>query len=169
MAWQILATHTIQWPQWDIHKVYQAPINSGVTDAKMIINNYSPDNIVVYSVWAPWRQLVGSDLQWIWTWITVTEEEKKQRALYRWELEQYDRVEIDWLLLWDEDQIRAEWKIWICNLVLFGDIDTTAARVEELKWLVLAGTATAADKEELMLLSWGAYVIQSNVNNCSCG
>ena len=43
---------------------------------------------------------------------------------------------------------------------MFGDIDTTAARVEELKWLVLAGTATARDKEELMLLSWGAYVIQ---------
>ena len=49
MVWQILATHTIQWPQWDIYKVPST--NYSGNRRKMIINNYSPDNIVVYSVY----------------------------------------------------------------------------------------------------------------------
>jgi hypothetical protein len=167
MAWQILATHTIDWVQWDVQKIYQAPADSGITDGKLIINNYSPDNIVVYSVWAPWWEIVWNDLNWIW-WALVSEAERKQRALFRGELKQYDSEVIDWLLLWDEDQIRAEWKSWICNVVLFGDLNSTAARVEELKGKVLLWTITVWEKEELMLLSWWAYVIQNNTNNCSC-
>lgn len=170
MAWQILATHTIQWPQGDIKKVFESPTDSGITDCKLIINNYSPDNIVVYTVWSPWWQLVGGDLQWISTWLSVTEAERKQRILYTWELKQYDQIQLDWLLFWDEDQIRAEGKIWICNIILFGNVDSTASRVEELKGKVLAWTITVSEKEELMLLSWGAYVVQTNnnTNNCSC-
>ena len=165
MAWQILATHTIDWAQWDIQKVFQAPADSGITDGKLIINNYSPDNIVVYSVWAPWWELVWGILQWIW-WGEVSEEDRKQRALFIWDLVQYERVIEDGILLWDEDQIWAEWKHWICNIVLFGDIDSTAARVEELKLLVLAWTITDAEKEELMLLSWWAYQVNINTNSC---
>ena len=167
MAWQILATYTIEWPQWNIEMVYQAPENSGITQWKLVVNNFSDDMVIVYLVWWPWRELVWWVLQWVW-WSEVTEEERKQRILYWWNLKRYERFVEDWLMFWDLDQIWAEWKIGVSNIEVRWDLDIWAYRKEELKEKVLLWTATAADKQELMLLSWWAYVVQNNTNNCSC-
>lgn len=164
MAGKILATSML----WDIKKIYQCPTDSGITDVKMIINTYSKDTVKVYTVWAPGWALVWWELQWSATWVAVTEEEKKQRAICVKELQQYERLVDDWLLIWDEDQIWWEAETWVANIVLFGDINSAWAEIEDLKTKVLLWTATAADKEKLMLLTWWAYQINNNTNNCSC-
>lgn len=162
MAWQILATSMLK----DMKLIYQSPIDSGITDIKLIVSTYSKDTITLYAVGAPGWQIVWWELQWIATWVAVTEEERKQRTICVKSLEQYERLIDDWLLMWDEDQIWWEAKVWTANVVLFGDINAAWAEIETLKWKVLAWTATAWDKEKLMLLTGWAY--NYNVNNCSC-
>lgn len=162
MAGQILATSILK----DMKKIYEAPTDSGITDVKLILNTYSKDTVKVYTVWAPGRALVWWELQWSATWVAVTEAEKKQRAICVKELQQYERLVDDGLLIWDEDQIWWEAEIWTANVVLFGDINSAWAEIEDLKTKVLLWTATAADKEKLMLLTGWAY--NYNVNNCSC-
>lgn len=162
MAWQILATSMLK----DMKLIYQSPIDSGITDIKLIVSTYSKDTITLYAVGAPWRAMVLWELQRSATWVAVTEEERKQRTICVKELEQYERLIDDWLLIWDEDQIWWEAKVWTANVVLFGDVNAAWAEIETLKWKVLAWTATAWDKEKLMLLTGWAY--NYNVNNCSC-
>lgn len=162
MAGQILATSMLK----DMKLIYQSPADSGITDIKLIVSTYSKDTITLYAVGAPWWQIVWWELQWIATWVAVTEEERKQRTICVKSLEQYERLIDDWLLIWDEDQIWWEAKVWTANIVLFGDVNAAWAEIETLKWKVLAWTATAWDKEKLMLLTGWAY--NYNVNNCSC-
>lgn len=162
MAWKILATSMLK----EMKLIYESPNNSSVTDIKLIVNNYSWDVVTIYVVGAPWWQIVWWELQRSATWVAVTEEERKQRTICVKELEQYERLIDDWLLIWDEDQIWWEAKTWTANIVLFGDVNAAWAEIEMLKWKVLAWTATAWDKEKLMLLTGWAY--NYNVNNCSC-
>lgn len=162
MAGQILATSMLK----DMKLIYQSPIDSGITDIKLIVSTYSKDTITLYAVGAPGWQIVWWELQWIATWVAVTEQERRQRAICVKSLEQYERLIEDWLLIWDEDQIWWEAKVWTANVVLFGDVNLAWAEIETLKWKVLAWTATAWDKEKLMLLTGWAY--NYNVNNCSC-
>ena len=165
MAWKILATAIID---TSIKKVYESPADSGVTHWKIVISNYSPDIVTVYMVWTPWWDLTWWELTWVWSWTPVTFDDKKRRILYKWELKQYERFVEDNLMFGDENQIRAEWEKGICNIIIFGDLDVAAAEVEVLKGKVLAWTATSGEKEKLMLLSWGAYNVNNNVNNCNC-
>lgn len=162
MAGQILATSMLK----DMKLVYTAPADSWITDVKLIVSTYSNDVVTLYAVGAPGWQIVWWELQWIATWVAVTEEERKQRTICVKSLEQYERLIDDWLLIWDEDQIWWEAKVWTANVVLFGDVNAAWAEIETLKWKVLAWTATAWDKEKLMLLTGWAY--NYNVNNCSC-
>lgn len=164
MAWQILATSMLG----NIKKIYISPPSSSITDVKLIVSNYSSDTITIYAVGAPWRKLSTWELQRDATSIPVTEEERKQRAICIKKLEQYERLIEDWLLIWDEDQIRWESTNWTSNIVIFWDINLAWAEIETLKAKVLAWTATAADKEKLMLLTGWAYQINNNTNNCSC-
>lgn len=162
MAGQILATSMLK----DIKKIYSAPTNSGITDVKIIISTYSTDTVKLYAVGAPWRKISWWELQRDATSIAVTEDEKKQRTICVKKLEQYERLIDDWLLIGDEDQIWWEAEVWTANVVMFGDINSAWAEIETLKSKVLAGTATAADKQKLMILLGGAY--NYNVNNCNC-
>lgn len=162
MAGQILATSMLK----DMKLIYQSPTDSGITDVKIIVSTYSKDTIMLYAVWAPGRAIVWWELQWIATGVAVTEEEKRQRTICVKSLEQYERLVDDWLLIGDEDQIWWEAKVWTANVVLFGDVNSAWAEIELLKSKVLAWTATAWDKEKLMLLTGWAY--NYNVNNCSC-
>lgn len=162
MAWQILATSMLK----DMKLIYESPNNSSITDIKLIVSNYSGDIITLYAVWAPWWKLSTWELQRDVTSVAVTEEEKRQRAICIKKLEQYERIIEDWLLIWDEDQIRWESTNGTSNIVIFGDINLAWAEIEVLKAKVLAWTATAWDKEKLMLLTWWAY--QINTNNCNC-
>jgi len=162
MAWQILATSMLK----DMKKIYTSPPSSWITDVKIIVSNYSSDTIKLYAVGAPWWNLVWWKLQWIATWVDVTEEEIKQRAICIKKLEQYERLIEDWLLIWDEDQIWWESVNWTSNIVMFGDVNLAWAEIETLKSKVLAWTATVWEKEKLMLLTGWAY--QINTNNCNC-
>lgn len=77
--------------------------------------------------------------------------------------------------LWDSIVIQStKWK---CSFMAFWELDLWQVanqaferEIVLLKNKVYAGTDTPADREDLMLLSGWAYVIQTNnnTNNCSC-
>ena len=69
----------------------------------------------MYIQYEPLTAVSCGDLQWIWTWITVTEEEK-QRALYRWSRTVWYRNRLIIIMRWGSIQDEK----WICNLYCLG-------------------------------------------------
>ena len=151
---------------------YQVPVGTWISSLKLIVNNYGwvnkDDTIILRAVWEQWWQYNSWTLEWIATWIAVTDEEKDQRQIFRWVLKDYERYIEDQLFLWSWDQIRVYSTHWYCNLMMFWSMDPQEDIVDTLKWKVVDWTATTADKEKLALLTWGIYVVQNNTNNCSC-
>jgi hypothetical protein len=172
MAWEIINTHTFKKNQ--MYLAYSVPVDTWIDEVKVVVNNYfwagKEDTIIIWFVWWPWRALVWWVLQRVATWAVVSDDEKNQRQLFRWTLQDYERYVEENLTLWDEDQIRTRSKQWYCNMITFWEVQVWAVRANTLKWLVIAGTATEAEKQELALLTAGWYNINNNncTNNCSC-
>lgn len=75
--------------------------------------------------------------------------------------------------LWDRIIVQSE--KWKCSFMAFGEYDLWQVanqgferEVVRLKNKVILWTDTPADREDLMLLTGWAYVIQNNTNNCNC-
>jgi hypothetical protein len=72
---------------------------------------------------------------------------------------------------WDSIVVQsAKWK---SSFMAFGELDMRQVanqwfehEIVILKNKVVAGTDTPGDREKLMLLTWWAYVIQTNTNSC---
>ena len=142
------------WTQPDIVvQLYSVPIDASCNEVVIYASNTSQS----------WQ----SDYIWIWTHIQGEAHDDTDYtaiALYQ-EIKGWQTTKFDWIKLADWDSIRVYSNSWLVNFTAYGD---EILAIAWLKAKVIAGTASGADKEKLMLLTWWAYVIQTNTNNCNC-
>lgn len=119
----------------------------------------------------------GEDLISVWIVPAGQSAQNRYAIANYYPIQKAENIVRDKIIMNLGDSIVIQSTKWKCSFMAFGEYDLWQVanqgferEIVVLKNKVFAGTDTPADREDLMLLSGGAYVTQTNnnTNNCSC-
>lgn len=140
---------------WIVVQLYIAPTDTCIDDLFLICSNIWNTSKDEISVW--------THIAWEASDVRETSAIMFNKSIGIWEL-----IEIRDIKLWPWDSIWVHSVQWTTTFTAYWEEIIWSKTIDDIKIKVLLWTATVGEKEQLALLTWWIYVIQSNVNNCNC-